>query len=122
MGNASRRAFLASAPAAALLIRAAPAASSTMQMLGVEMERLWEAERHADAFGTEAERDAAYEATSDIVTRIHGTPARSLADFRVKARALSWCYGGGEAELFEPNHTTTDVVLVKSIIRDLLAA
>jgi hypothetical protein len=65
--------------------------------------------------------------TSAIVEAIAATRATSLADFRVKARALLWCYSGDYKELTEelfdePTYggATTDVRLIHSIIADLL--
>lgn len=123
MGATSRRAFLASAPAAALLggrVRAAPATG--LPMLGKELERLWAIEDSIEGTATCAQFECATDASSAIVQRILAEPAKTLDDLKVKALALSWCYSAGDIDLFEPDQQTTDVLLVKSIISDLIAA
>jgi hypothetical protein len=129
----SRRLFLGVGPAAAVFgalgtAKAADVAASlppTMQMLGVEFERLWAAERHAVAFGTEEDFDAASDAAQQIARRILELPAKTLDDFKVKASVYSWCFSYddeiGEGP-FEPHQDSFDVRALKSIIRDLLAA
>jgi hypothetical protein len=66
----------------------------------------------------------AYHRTSGIARAILATRATSLADFRIKARALLWCYSDDYEEmvevLFDPAETT-DVRLLRSIVADLLA-
>lgn len=127
MEKTSRRLFLASSPAAlaifgALGVAAAEHAPSTMQMLSKEFERLWAIERHAGALGTDDELDAATTATSEAVDRILAVPAKTIDDFKVKGRALCWCYGADDVEeFFEDIPNATDTKLVRSIIRDLLA-
>jgi len=50
-------------------------------------------------------------------------PATTLDELKVKARALPWCYGADDVmEFFEDIPNATDTKLVRSIIRDLLAA
>jgi hypothetical protein len=122
----SRRLFSASSVEAASIFGAlgvatmAEAAPSTMKMLS---ERLWAIERNALAFGTDEECEATADATSELVDRIVSMPAKTLEDFRVKARALSWCYSGDiDIDLFEDcPQNTTDVQIARSILRDLLA-
>ena len=126
MGSTSRRAFLATAPAAALFaghVRAAAPAAS-LPALAKELDRLWAIERSLANSPpvADAQFEAAVEASSAIVERILAEPAKTLADLKVKAVALSWCYSGGEINLFERDDPTTDIQLVQSIIRDLIAA
>jgi len=125
MEKTSRRLFLSVGPAAAVFGALAVAKSTespqTMQALGVEFERLWAIERHANALGTDEEVSAACDACSAIVHRILAVPARTLDDFKVKGRALSWCYSGSDIGLFEDDKKTTDVKIVQSIVRDLLS-
>lgn len=129
VASATRRLFLAAGPAAAVfgaLAAEAAALPPTLQTLGEQFERLWAVERHANALGTDDELAAACDACREIVDRMLGVPAVSLDDLKVKARALSWCWGGKPDELqqyfFGEMEQSTDVKLTRSIIRDLLAA
>lgn len=130
----SRRRFLAAGPVASVfgalgVAKAAEVvAPSAMAMLGVEFERLWAIERHADALTVAYDEfKGVTQAVSEIVQRILVVPAKTLDDFKVKARALSWCWGSADEFLsgfFEDmdSQDTTDTKLVKSIFRDLFAA
>ena len=123
-----RRLFSASSVEAASIFGALGVATTaeaapTMKMLSEEFERLWTIERNAVAFGTDEECEATADATSELVDRIVSMPAKTLEDFRVNARALSWCYSGDiDIDLFEDcPQNTTDVQIARSILRDLLA-
>jgi hypothetical protein len=102
----------------------------SLATLGAEFEETWAAEKAADDDAVEAANDRA----RAIVRAIETTRATSLADFRVKARALLWCYSGDYEEmigvLFGPANAsiatrgdavTTDIRLLRSIVEDLLA-
>jgi hypothetical protein len=110
--------------------------AGSLAILGAEFETAWSAERAALA-----DDDFPYDAFEEIsghscrvVREIIATRATSLADFRVKARALLWCYSGDYAEtlraIFAPGTDaipvgrpgeTLDVRLLRSIVEDLLA-
>ncbi len=130
MSDATRRTFLAASPTAlavfgALGVTQAAEPPPTMRMLSEEFERLWAIERHANALGADEELDAASDATSEAVQRILAVPAKTFDELKVKARALAWCYGSADEVLrdfFADSQGTTDTKLVKSILRDLLAA
>jgi hypothetical protein len=136
MTPTTRRAALgALASASALALPAVTAAASpagahgfdpagSLAILGAEFEEAWAAERRAydDVDGEVG--GTAYHRTSGIARAILATRATSLADFRIKARALLWCYSDDYEEmvevLFDPAETT-DVRLLRSIVADLLA-
>jgi hypothetical protein len=125
----SRRAALgalASLPALAIAPAAVLASTdpiSPLQGLGIELERLWKIESAMFAREdlSDAEVSQCTEATSGVVNRILAVPAKTIGDFKVKARALAWCYGGDEIDLDAPANATTDIKLARSIIHDLLA-
>jgi hypothetical protein len=128
----SRRGALqlfAAAPAVAMLPALAANVSidqtvpslGAIALLGREFERFWDAERTTLAFGTDEVCEKAAAATSKVVQQILAASAQTLDDFKVKARALSWCYAGEEVDFFDDMpDTTTDRRLVESIICDLL--
>ena len=104
------------------------AVDSALLTLGREMERMWIAEVTALAAcrsnrtqESEADADAAFDATSAIVDRIAALPARTPEGLRVKARAVAWCNAleGGTFDI-EYGEETTDVRLAMSMVRDIL--
>jgi hypothetical protein len=121
---------LAGVPALTLPAVAHAELGGSLATLGAEFEETWAAEKAADDDAVEAANDRA----RAIVQAIETTRATSLADFRVKARALLWCYSGDYEEmigvLFGPANAsiatrgdavTTDIRLLRSIVEDLLA-
>jgi hypothetical protein len=126
----TRRAALgALASASALAMPAVTAAAyplgpasdpaGSLAVLGAEFEAAWAVERNTDDDALEV----AYKRTSTRARAIIDQRATSLADFRVKARAILWCYSGDYEELigvlFE-RCATTDKRLLRSIVADLL--
>jgi hypothetical protein len=133
-GRANRRAFLMTslAAGAAIAVPVANAAAGSpvgscgsLVALGAEFEEAWAAERAADMQPSNDEDfEAIYQRCSVIAQAIPAKRAASLADFRVKVRALLWCYSGDSEEMMGslfPTRDTTDVQLLHSIVADLLA-
>lgn len=132
--TASRRRFLMTAPAAALAIHTgAPIGEPDADLLdlGRQLRAAWAAENEtaakwAGTYTAEAARatTAAADTTRAIAERIEKLPATTLAGVRVKVDAVSWCCSG---EPFEDDtfchyaKPTTEVRIVSSILRDLLA-
>ena len=111
----------------ALATAAEPHPDAELLRLGRELDAAWAHERATYArmkgsYSKEADRitQAAMLATGEIVDRIEELPATTLDGFKVKARAVSWCYDGGEVDLGFQG--TTDERLANAIIRELLAA
>jgi hypothetical protein len=97
------RTFLAGSPTAKAIFGAlgvTPSAEPPLPMLGIELERLWAIERHVEAFGTGDEFEEACEASSAVVSEICEHSAKSIEDFKVKARALLWRHSGEYSDLF----------------------
>lgn len=67
---------------------------------------------------SDAEFDAAYDASKRIVSEIEGMQATTLAGLQVKALAISWCCAG---EPFAEEDATTDDRLVTSLLDDLMS-
>ena len=89
--------------------------------LGHEMDRLIAEENAAKPAHNDGDWtawDAAYERSQVAVRAVTELPARSLEGFRIKARAVAWCYSGDEVDF--PDTSSTDMKLVNAIIRDLL--
>ncbi len=109
-----------------------PAEDAELLALSDEFEAAWKAEREifridegqSDGVNFKKYDDrctAAVDAVSKIVDKILNIPARSLAGFRLKARALLWCNGSAEVEDFcSWMQGTTDQRLIAAIVRELL--
>ena len=113
--GASRRTLLRNIAAGSVL--AAPASAlaidgvsvrpdAELLRLGRELDAAWAHERATYArmkgsYSQEGDRitQAAFDATGEIVGRIEELLATTLDGFKVKARAVSWCYDGGEVDL-----------------------
>ena len=67
------------------------------------------------------EFDAAYKKAKAVVERIVAAPATTIEELRVKAKAVAWCYSFEPIELVAEFGDTTNVRLLASILRDLLA-
>jgi hypothetical protein len=122
MRSTTRRLFLASAPLAAVAASCAISAPSLAQ----EFEAAWAEELKTMATDglPDPVYEAAYEKTSAIVDRIMRTPTRDLEGFKLKARAFEWCYSGDRVaalKLIEDEIHATDMAIVHSVMRDLLA-
>ena len=120
----SRRRFLAVGSAAAVFASlheaiAAKAPDDHLIALGRELDAAWANEREMNESGSDAELGAACDKTNAIVGQIKKIPATTLEGFKIKARAVSWCYGG-EFDGFNCGDTT-DISMAEQIIRDLLA-
>ena len=89
--------------------------------LGHDMDRLIAEENAAKPAHNDGDWtawEAAYERSQVAVRAVTELPARSLEGFRIKARAVAWCYSGDEVDF--PDTSSTDMKLVNAIIRDLL--
>lgn len=134
----TRRAVLAGA--AALPALAAPAALASISpeipifadadliALGRRFELAWADQLRIESVYNQATNDdedlgsdfeAAYIRVSTIVKDIENVPATTVAGLYVKARAISWCWGGDQHITFSDDQTT-DVRLASSIVMDLL--
>ena len=101
----------------------------TLAELGAEFDLAYAVERASLAYTTMHRSDlradpvnavyqAAVSVTSDIIDRIAATPATSLADLRVKARALRWYHETVEG----PEHGThTSEALAAQLVAGLLS-
>ncbi|MGA2492164.1 MAG: hypothetical protein ABSF67_04355 [Roseiarcus sp.] len=67
------------------------------------------------------EFEAAYKKAKGVVERIVAAPATTIEGLRVKAHALAWCYSFEPIEFVAAFGDTTDVLVLASIVRDLLA-
>ena len=123
--DASRRSLLAGAT----LLAAAPVAAvaappshpdAVLLALGAELDARWAAERIASkTVESDEELDRICEHTGAIAHQIAGTPATTLAGYRVKARAISWCHDGEPVDLGDDS-TAHD--FANRLIADLLAS
>lgn len=104
-------------------------ADSELLRLGDQLRLTWDAEKHIGAacelsptLDAGKQRDAAYEECSRIARKIAELPAKTLAGLRVKAFAVSWCFGEDPitAEELGDGQTSTDIRIAASIINDLL--
>jgi hypothetical protein len=68
-----------------------------------------------------AKFEAAFKRAVMIVDKIIAAPATTIEGLRVKAQALRWCYAFEPIELTRDLGETTDVRVLASIARDLLA-
>jgi hypothetical protein len=66
------------------------------------------------------ECEAANGRTLEIIHSIEAEHARTLQGLIVKAKAVIWCWGG-EFDAEGPDHRTTDVRILYTIIKDLIA-
>jgi hypothetical protein len=100
--------------------------------LGAELRTAWAIERDAysrhegnDTPEVEEMLGAFVTATKAVVDKIEALRATTLEGLKVKALAISWAHCGEPIEdrdfAFNHQYVTTDVRLVASIIRDLLA-
>jgi hypothetical protein len=136
----SRRAILPSIPGAAigtsalLPVAAAAVASPDAELirLGAELAAAWAQEKPLwDAIGSSAEveapevlwseAEAASGVSSEIVDKIEGLRAHTLAGLQVKVAALSWTHNGEEFDSEFFGGDTTDNRLAAQIMRDLQA-
>jgi hypothetical protein len=132
MTSTTRRAALtalAGVPALALpVVAVASISPDALGALGAEFEAAWAAERALDDDVLEGEAaEVIFDRTSAVVREIIAAKAMSLADFRVKARALLWCYSGDFEEMIgvfcDPTWgptPTTDLRILRSILTDLV--
>jgi hypothetical protein len=104
--------------AAAAAALAPPAGDEALLALGAEL--LAASVDYAEKTGDEFE--AAFAACAAIVDKIVAAPAATIAGLRVKALALRWCYAFAPFELIEEHGVSTDVYVLDSIVRDLVAA
>ena len=89
-----------------------------------EFEAAWKAETAlVDGEDVADGYEAAHDRAAAIAGRILHAPARTLDDFRTRARAVLWCYGNDRNELLDDlrkRDASTAGSLVHSIIRDLI--
>jgi len=130
MENHTRRTLLGALGSAIASSALTPAVASAghpdaeLLRLALALEKAWAAQRNADAqYSTGLipgeDADKSYEATMAVVAEIERWPAHTLEGVHVKARAVSWIYGGDKIDLV-CDHDTTDKRLASSIINDLL--
>ncbi len=114
----SRRGMIGAALAASAVPATFVIPDAALVALGERLRAAWASE--SALFAREAPGpacDAAYAASKRIVGEIEGTQATTLAGLRVKALAISWCWGGTP---FADEDATTDKRLMISLLDDLL--
>lgn len=98
-------------------------ADAELLQLGEEFEAAWEAEKAERQIARDTDDwdawDACYAVTGKIARRIEKAQATTLSGFRVKARAIQWCYGDDPVDMAV--HNTVDQRIATRIVNDLLA-
>ena len=125
LGDVSLAGGLAALPAS-LPASAAAHPDAELIRLDADLTEAWrfeDAVRHEFAGRSTHETDAcvekAIEAGLAVVARIRAVRAATLDGLRVKARAVSWCYGGDPVS-FDEDHSVTSEHLMAGIVTDLL--
>lgn len=98
-------------------------ADAGLLQLGRDFDAAWEAEEAERLIARETDDwdawEVCYASTEAIARRIETVPATTLAGFRVKARAIQWCYGDDPVNLVIQD--TVDQRIANGIVNDLLA-
>lgn len=98
-------------------------ADAELLQLGRDFEAAWEAEEAERLTARETDDwdawEVCYASTEAIARRIETVPATTLAGFRVKARAIQWCYGDDPVNLAIQD--TVDQRIANRIVTELLA-
>jgi hypothetical protein len=102
-----------------------PSPPFTFNALEREFDRLWAEEKklYETPGHTDTDVDAAHLRLEAVARQIMATPATTVADFKVKARAVSWCFGGDPLNLMgvEPDeYRPTCIVFAEQLINELL--